>query len=408
MFRRVSSWDQQPQDWAELSELARQLGASDLLLPAGPTLAPVNSLLAANGTNGTLAAAVNQQGRGVQFTSGGAYFLDRGANDPRNGYWWMIVGSISAVGTWSGLFSRTSDNSTTNGLAWQRFSSTDALYVFHGPSGQVNAGVFNSQLSSEPAVWIGTWEKATGQARLYKNGVQVCVGTISTEPAFTAGQGQFKVFSSRDTALTSGAVNMAAFGTVTPTASQVADLSANAWALLQRRDWVFSSVASGGGGGNVTVSISGVSATVQAGTVVPALAISVTGLGSTSAVGSVTRSQSVGITGIQSAAQAGTVTTTGGVEQVKSKGLRKTRYTPGRVPSDAKELARFIQNELERLTDALESPFTHQLLEVLHAEPSRKSGEAAMVAYADGTDWNPGAGRGLYLYDPQTAAWTKL
>lgn len=99
---------------------------------------------------------------------------------------------------------------------------------------------------------------------------------------------------------------------------------------------------------------------------------------------------------------------TGGVVRIKQKGLRKTRYTPGRVPSDAKELARFIQNELERLTDALESPFTHQLLEVLHAEPTRKPTGSAMVAFADGTDWNPGAGRGLYLYDPQTAAWTKL
>lgn len=99
---------------------------------------------------------------------------------------------------------------------------------------------------------------------------------------------------------------------------------------------------------------------------------------------------------------------TGGVVRIKQKGLRKTRYTPGRVPSDAKELARFIQNELERLTDALESPFTHQLLEVLHAEPTRKPTGSAMVAFADGTDWNPGAGRGLYLYDPQTAAWTKI
>jgi hypothetical protein len=101
-------------------------------------------------------------------------------------------------------------------------------------------------------------------------------------------------------------------------------------------------------------------------------------------------------------------TLTGGVVRIKQKGLRKTRYTPGRVPADAKELARFIQNELERLTDGLESPFTHQLIEVLHAEPSRKPQDAVMVSFADGTDWDPGSGRGLYLYDPLTATWTKI
>ncbi len=101
-------------------------------------------------------------------------------------------------------------------------------------------------------------------------------------------------------------------------------------------------------------------------------------------------------------------TLTGGVVRIKQKGLRKTRYTPGRVPADAKELPRFVQNELERLTDGLESPFTHQLLGVLHAEPSRKPQDSVMVAFADGTDWNPGAGRGLYLHDPLTSTWTKL
>jgi hypothetical protein len=29
-----------------------------------------------------------------------------------------------------------------------------------------------------------------------------------------------------------------------------------------------------------------------------------------------------------------------------------------------------------------------------------------MVRYADGTNWNPGAGKGLYLYNG--TAWTKL
>lgn len=41
---------------------------------------------------------------------------------------------------------------------------------------------------------------------------------------------------------------------------------------------------------------------------------------------------------------------------------------------------------------------------VLHAEPSKpRDGD---LARADGTDWNPGAGAGLYQY--QGVAWVKL
>jgi hypothetical protein len=87
-----------------------------------------------------------------------------------------------------------------------------------------------------------------------------------------------------------------------------------------------------------------------------------------------------------------------------TQGLRKTRYTPGQVPQDPAELPRFLQAEFERLTDALESPFTHQLLEKLNTEPSRK--RDGYVAYADGTNWNPGAGQGVYVY--YAGIWNKL
>lgn len=86
------------------------------------------------------------------------------------------------------------------------------------------------------------------------------------------------------------------------------------------------------------------------------------------------------------------------------KGLRKTRYTPGRVPSRVEELGRFLQSEIERLNDALESPFTHQLLEKLNVAPDRV--RDGMVAYADGTNWNPGSGEGVYVY--YASAWHKL
>lgn len=94
----------------------------------------------------------------------------------------------------------------------------------------------------------------------------------------------------------------------------------------------------------------------------------------------------------------------GGIPLLRQKGLRKTRYTPGRVPAQQSELVRFLQSELERLNDALESPFTHQLLEVLSVEPARK--REGMVALADGSSWNPGSGKGVYVY--YSGTWNRL
>ncbi len=94
----------------------------------------------------------------------------------------------------------------------------------------------------------------------------------------------------------------------------------------------------------------------------------------------------------------------GGAVVIKARGLRKTRYVPGRVPARMEELARFLQSEIERLNDALESPFTHQLLEKLHVEPSRL--RDGFVAYADGADWDPGSGEGVYVF--YGASWRKL
>ena len=41
---------------------------------------------------------------------------------------------------------------------------------------------------------------------------------------------------------------------------------------------------------------------------------------------------------------------------------------------------------------------------VLHAEPDRY--REGMIVYADGSDWNPGSGGGLYEY--RGGAWAKL
>lgn len=92
---------------------------------------------------------------------------------------------------------------------------------------------------------------------------------------------------------------------------------------------------------------------------------------------------------------------------VTPKPIRKTQYIPtGSVPGDVAGIQRFLQLEFERLNNGLESPFTHDSYEVLHVEPGKKQADRVYLVFADGTDWDPGSGRGFYYYDSGT--WTFL
>lgn len=81
-------------------------------------------------------------------------------------------------------------------------------------------------------------------------------------------------------------------------------------------------------------------------------------------------------------------------------------YVPRTLPpfsGDTGELGIWIAEELRTISRSLTTVETIQLV-VLHVEPTRP--RDGMVAYADGTDWNPGAGEGPYAY--LNGAWTKL
>jgi hypothetical protein len=62
------------------------------------------------------------------------------------------------------------------------------------------------------------------------------------------------------------------------------------------------------------------------------------------------------------------------VKKVKS----VTRYEPGPLPEDKEDLGIYVVTELKRLGSI----------------------------YADGSNWNPGAGTGIYWFDG--SSWTKL
>lgn len=78
-------------------------------------------------------------------------------------------------------------------------------------------------------------------------------------------------------------------------------------------------------------------------------------------------------------------------------------YTPGTVPPEFDNL--FLQSELERIAIALqelEPPWI--ILSPQNNAPDKL--KEGMVANADGTNWNPGSGAGLYEYIG--GSWNKL
>ncbi len=78
-------------------------------------------------------------------------------------------------------------------------------------------------------------------------------------------------------------------------------------------------------------------------------------------------------------------------------------YTPGQVPADAKDLARFIREELDKIAAGM------ALLAAGHLDPTHVAPDKLSdgdIRYADGTDWNPGSGRGVYIY--KINVWTFL
>ena len=72
-----------------------------------------------------------------------------------------------------------------------------------------------------------------------------------------------------------------------------------------------------------------------------------------------------------------------------------TLYEPGPLPEEVEDLGMYVVTELKRLGDTLFNQATFRL-ERIHAEPSRpREGD---IRYADGTDWDPGNGEGIYFF----------
>ena len=82
-----------------------------------------------------------------------------------------------------------------------------------------------------------------------------------------------------------------------------------------------------------------------------------------------------------------------------------THYEPGPLPTDGEDLGIYVVTELKRLGDVLFNQATFRL-ERIHEAPQRPRGGDSR--YADGSNWNPGSGEGIYFFKESTSAWVKL
>lgn len=75
-------------------------------------------------------------------------------------------------------------------------------------------------------------------------------------------------------------------------------------------------------------------------------------------------------------------------------------------PEFTPQQAARIRRELDAIKRAWEADKPSERLTILHAAPERL--EAGMVIYADGTDYNPGSGAGVYRRSEANDAWVHL
>lgn len=56
--------------------------------------------------------------------------------------------------------------------------------------------------------------------------------------------------------------------------------------------------------------------------------------------------------------------------------------------------------------ESVSAEFYYMRIERAHTAPAKP--QDGQLAYADGVDWNPGSGRGVYRYDSTSVGWVLL
>lgn len=71
-------------------------------------------------------------------------------------------------------------------------------------------------------------------------------------------------------------------------------------------------------------------------------------------------------------------------------------YRPSNVPQDAKDLPKFLFQELQRIAQAMGGAADSVQFNPLPVAPAKP--REGLEVMADGTNWNPGSGSGMYVY----------
>ena len=88
---------------------------------------------------------------------------------------------------------------------------------------------------------------------------------------------------------------------------------------------------------------------------------------------------------------------------MRTANLGTVGYSPSNPPQDAAQMRRFLFEELTKVSTAI-TALAAGHIDVTHvAPPKPRDGD---IRYADGTDWNPGSGVGIYYY--KSSAWVLL
>ena len=75
-------------------------------------------------------------------------------------------------------------------------------------------------------------------------------------------------------------------------------------------------------------------------------------------------------------------------------------YRPRNPPTDKEDLGKYLQQELDAISAEMEIALARNV-EFLNVVPKKL--REGMIRGADGTNWNPGSGKGVYAY--YSAAW---
>lgn len=88
---------------------------------------------------------------------------------------------------------------------------------------------------------------------------------------------------------------------------------------------------------------------------------------------------------------------------MRTTSISSAQFTPGSPPSDPKELQRYLIDLEVRIAAAI-AALAAGHLDVLHVAPAKPREVDYRVA--DGVNWNPGGGKGLYAYSG--GVWTLI